>query len=181
MKTVNIKGKEYVEVSERIKYFRGEDAFAGFSLLSEIVEVTDKRVLMRAWIENEKGETVATGHAYETSDSSFINKTSYIENCETSAWGRALANFGIGIDAGVASAHEVANAVNNQSPAGTAKVQSYAESKQDDDKEWLNDITELVSWAKERMMSGDDAVKKAREKYKVSNKTADEIRSALNA
>ena len=32
---------------------------------------------------------VATGHAYEKEGSSFINKTSYIENCETSAIGRA--------------------------------------------------------------------------------------------
>jgi hypothetical protein len=42
---------------------------------------------------------------------SFINKTSFVEVCETSAWGRALANFGIGIDSQVASANEVANAI----------------------------------------------------------------------
>ena len=42
---------------------------------------------------------------------SFINKTSFVEVCETSAWGRALANFGIGIDSQVASANEVVNAI----------------------------------------------------------------------
>ena len=44
----------------------------------------------------------------------YINETSYVENCETSAWGRALGNFGIGIDTSVASADEVVNATNSQ-------------------------------------------------------------------
>ena len=57
---------------------------------------------------------VATGNAYEKEASTFINKTSYIENCETSAIGRALGVYGIGIDASLASAEEVVNAVNNQ-------------------------------------------------------------------
>ena len=61
-----------------------------------------------------EGVLVATGHAYEKEASSFINKTSYIENCETSAIGRALGVYGIGIDASLASAEEVVNAVNNQ-------------------------------------------------------------------
>jgi hypothetical protein len=60
------------------------------------------------------GYAVSTGLAYEDKDSSFINKTSYIENCETSAIGRALGNFGIGIDTSVASADEVKTAIANQ-------------------------------------------------------------------
>jgi hypothetical protein len=57
---------------------------------------------------------LGTGHAYEKESSSFINKTSYIENCETSAVGRALAMAGFGIDTSIASAEEVGNAINNQ-------------------------------------------------------------------
>ena len=57
---------------------------------------------------------LATGTAYEKENSSFINKTSYIENCETSAVGRALGMAGFGIDVSVASAEEVQNAINNQ-------------------------------------------------------------------
>ena len=58
---------------------------------------------------------MSTGIAYEVEGSSFINKTSFIENCETSAIGRALGNLGIGIDTSVASYEEVANAVKQQS------------------------------------------------------------------
>ena len=96
MKTVNIKGKNYVEVNERLKYFR--EHFKGYSLLSEIVELTDERIVIKARILSPDLIEVANGLAYELAGSSFINKTSYIENCETSAWGSALANFGIGLD-----------------------------------------------------------------------------------
>jgi hypothetical protein len=57
---------------------------------------------------------LATGTAYEKENSTFINKTSYIENCETSAIGRALGIAGFGIDTSVASAEEVQNAIANQ-------------------------------------------------------------------
>jgi hypothetical protein len=43
-----------------------------------------------------------------------INKTSYIENCETSAWGRALGNLGYGIQTSIASAEEVEMAIAKQ-------------------------------------------------------------------
>lgn len=57
---------------------------------------------------------LGTGTAYEKENSSFINKTSYIENCETSAVGRALGMAGFGIDTSVASAEEVENAMQQQ-------------------------------------------------------------------
>lgn len=112
MKTVNIKGKEYVEVNERVKYFR--ENFKGWSLESELLSNEDGVCVFKATIKDENGTIKATGHAYERESSSFINKTSYIENCETSAWGRALGNLGIGIDTSIASGDEVVNAINNQ-------------------------------------------------------------------
>ena len=112
LKTVNIKGKFYVEVNERLIYFRNN--FPNFSLTSEVLEKTDKSILILATITNEEGRVIATGMAEEEKGSTFINKTSYVENCETSAWGRAIANFGIGLETSVASADEVKNAVANQ-------------------------------------------------------------------
>ena len=112
LKTVNIKGKQYVTVNERLKYFR--EKFTGYSLTSEITHINENGVIIRASLKNDDGVEVASGYAHENQDSSFINKTSFIENCETSAWGRALGNFGVGVDQSVASADEVANAVKNQ-------------------------------------------------------------------
>ncbi len=128
MKTVSIKGKQYVEVNERLKYFRQN--FKGYSLLSSIIDLTDEKVVMKATITSPEGFEVANGTAYELAGSSFINKTSYIENCETSAFGRALANFGIGLDNSVASADEVSQAIELQDMEKTALLQiSQAKSK----------------------------------------------------
>jgi hypothetical protein len=112
MKTVDIKGKAYVEVNERIKYFR--ENYKGWSLESDLLSLDNGVCVIKATIRDENGVVKANGLAYEKENSTFINKTSYIENCETSAWGRALGNLGIGIDTAIASAEEVINAVNNQ-------------------------------------------------------------------
>lgn len=112
MKTIDIKGKPYVEVNERIKYFR--EHFKGWALISELISNENGVCIFKASVIDENGVVKATGYAYEKENSTFINKTSYIENCETSAWGRALGNLGIGIDISIASYEEVANAIENQ-------------------------------------------------------------------
>ena len=112
MKTIKIKGKDYIEVNERIKFFR--ENFPDYSLTSEVIEKTPESILIKATIKNQDGVVVATGMAEEIKRTTYINETSYVENCETSAWGRALGNFGIGIDTSVASADEVVNATNSQ-------------------------------------------------------------------
>lgn len=107
MQTISIKGKSYVTVNERLKYFR--ENFKGYAIITELVEVNDRTALIRAVVKNDKGEIVATGTSFERADNkkSMVNSTSHVENCETSAWGRALGNFGIGIDTSVASADEI--------------------------------------------------------------------------
>lgn len=117
LKTVNIKGKEYVEVNERLKFFRKN--YPKHSLTSEVIEKTDDSILIQASITDENGKVLASGLAEEVKGSTFINKTSYVENAETSAWGRCLGNFGIGIDSSVASFEEVANAVTQQKETPT--------------------------------------------------------------
>jgi hypothetical protein len=111
MKSVDIKGKQYIMVNERIKEFRKQHPNG--QILTQVMANADGQVMFQAKVIVE-GVLVATGHAYEKEASTFINKTSYIENCETSAIGRALGVYGIGIDASLASAEEVVNAVNNQ-------------------------------------------------------------------
>lgn len=122
LKTVNIKGKEYVEVNERVKYFIRSGNYDGWSIETELLSNCDGVCVFKALIKDEDGRTMATGHAYEKETSSFINKTSYIENCETSAVGRALGFLGIGIDTSIASSDEVVNAMNNQGSKASQKV-----------------------------------------------------------
>ena len=114
LKTVRIRDKEYVEVNERLKAFRTLPEYKGYSLESDVIALENGVITIKATIKDADGRIIATGLAQEKESSSFINKTSFVENCETSAWGRALGNLGIGIDTSVASAEEVENAINNQ-------------------------------------------------------------------
>lgn len=104
--------KEYAEVNQRIKAFRM--LVPDGSIETELVSLVDGMCVFRAVAKDETGKILGTGTAYEKEGSSFINSTSYIENCETSAVGRALAMCGIGIDLSIASYEEVANAKLNQ-------------------------------------------------------------------
>lgn len=115
MKTVNIKGKEYVEVNERVKYFRTSKEYEGWSIETKLLKFSEGVCVVKATVLNAEGRKMAEGLAYEREDSTFINKTSYLENCETSAVGRALGFLGIGIDTSIASSDEVQNAMTNQS------------------------------------------------------------------
>jgi uncharacterized protein (DUF3820 family) len=112
IKTIDIKGKEYSEVNQRIKAFRM--VYPQGTIETEMLSNENGVCIFKAVVSDEDGNLLGTGTAYEKEDSSFINKTSYIENCETSAVGRALGMCGFGIDVSVASAEEVQNAINNQ-------------------------------------------------------------------
>jgi len=112
LSTMDIKGKAYVLVNERIKAFRM--LYPDGIIETELLNDTDGRCVFKAIIRKPDGDILGTGHAYEVEAASYINKTSYIENCETSAVGRALAMCGIGIDTSVASYEEVDMAIKKQ-------------------------------------------------------------------
>lgn len=112
IKTTDIKGKEYAEVNQRIKAYRM--VYPNGTIRTKLAKLENGICVFMAEVTNNDGEVIATGTAYEKENSTFINKTSYIENCETSAVGRALGMAGFGIDTSVASAEEVANAIENQ-------------------------------------------------------------------
>ena len=116
IKTTDIKGKEYAEVNQRIKAFRMvyPTGFIENEMMSNEKGVCVFKSTVGYYDTTGERKVLGVGTAYEEEDSSFINKTSYIENCETSACGRALGMCGFGIDTSVASAEEVQNAINNQ-------------------------------------------------------------------
>ena len=113
---MNIKGKEYAPVNERVKAFRM--VFPGGLIKTELVKYDKELIVIKAQIFSDlvdetsgpNGYLLATGYAEEVRGSSNINRTSALENCETSAVGRALGFAGFGIDTSVASYEEVENA-----------------------------------------------------------------------
>ena len=115
IKTTDIKGKDYAEVNQRIKAFRM--VYPNGFILNEMTSNDNGVCIFKSSVGYyDDGEQIVlgTGTAYEKENSTFINKTSYIENCETSAVGRALGMAGFGIDTSIASAEEVVNAIANQ-------------------------------------------------------------------
>ena len=108
--TVNIKGKKYSKVNERNKHLLQYFPEARFN--EEILFHDADRVIVKT--ELYIGDVIySVGTAEEFRNSSFINKTSALENCSSSALGRCLAAFGLS-GSEYASAEELVNALNNQ-------------------------------------------------------------------
>lgn len=126
---VNIHGKQYKTVALRVTEFRELCKIdAGWGIETQLHHFDERSVIIRAIITDADGRIIGTGHGEEVRGSSNINKTSALENAETSAIGRALAACGF---AGTeyASADEVANAISQQNapPTGapTDKQKKY--------------------------------------------------------
>tara|TARA_Y100001938_G_C8075506_1_gene425821 strand:- start:1315 stop:1941 length:627 start_codon:yes stop_codon:yes gene_type:complete len=108
---VDIKGKPYRTVAERTELFHKEHKGEVKSITTEILINDENIVLMKTTIK--VGDNLYEGHAQEKYGEGFINKTSAIENCETSAIGRALSSAGF-VGEEFASANEVQNAIHHQ-------------------------------------------------------------------
>ena len=131
IQTTDIKGKEYAEVNQRVKAFRM--VYPNGAITTEILFLADGVATMKATAYDETGRVLGCGHAREKEASSYINKTSYIENCETSAVGRALGMCGFGVDTSICSAEELQNALANQGQnKGQSKGQNQGRGKQTD-------------------------------------------------
>lgn len=119
----NVRGKNYAEVAQRVQAFR--NLIPGGYITTDIIRMDEGIVYMKAecgYYENGQRVMLATGMAFERQDASNINKTSYIENCETSAIGRALGFMGLGSEKSIASAEEVSNAIATQEAIEAGKI-----------------------------------------------------------
>lgn len=176
IKTTDIKGKDYAEVNQRIKAYRM--VYPTGSIIPEMLKCENGMCVFKATVSDEGGNIIGVGHAYEKENSTFINKTSYIENCETSAVGRALGMAGFGIDTSVASAEEVANAIENQKNNKSEKNKktkadeiNYKQALLDELKKNSIDVSEYV---KEHHLSAKTTQKEAK-------KLLDELQTVANA
>lgn len=120
MKTISVKGKDYVPVSERLKYLANNCIY---SINTDYQYFPEQKMwVVKATLSITNGNQVLTftGLAQEVESSNYkdVNHTSALENAETSAVGRACAMAGIGIDGGIASADEVVKAINRVDEVG---------------------------------------------------------------
>ena len=103
---MNIKGKDYAPVSERVRAFRC--IYPNGAITTQIISQSETDVTIKASVYDERGAVIATGHATENKNASNINRNgAMLENAETSAVGRALGFLGIGTKNGIATAEEV--------------------------------------------------------------------------
>ena len=116
---------EYITVHERIEKFYAK--FPQGRILTSIVEHNEETgfILMRAEVFREPDDALpaATGHAYELRSAGHVQAGSYVEVCETSSVGRALALLGFEVRRGVASREEVIRGARKQQAAVAAPQQ----------------------------------------------------------
>ena len=126
MKKIKIHGKDYVMVKDRIIFFN--ENYPNGCIITESKATTDSFIFKAKVIPDaENINRYFTGHAEEIIGSSQINKTSALENCETSAIGRALGCMGIGVEDSFASANEVQNAIHQQQNSFYVKTDNHLE------------------------------------------------------
>lgn len=111
LKRTNIKGRDYIEVNQRILAFW--ELYPDGRIITEKLNDDGNRCDFIARVYS-NGDLLSTGHAFEFQGAGMVNKTSYVENAETSAVGRALGILGIGITESIASADEVQSAIEHQ-------------------------------------------------------------------
>ena len=177
LKTVDIKGKPYIEVNKRVIAFRELEPNGAIS--TEIVNFENGVVTMKATVTSESGQVLATGYAQEKETSSYINKTSFIENCETSAVGRALGFCGIGVDSSIASAEEVANAIHQQEQKTQPQGKSKPSARQSAPKAPAKPIEKQkpLTFRDKVMIAGEEkglSPKQLAEKYGLSKDTTEQ-------
>ena len=114
--------EDYVPVAERLERFyeRYPDGRITTAIVQHDLETGF--VLMRAEVfrSPDDAQPAATGHAFEVRGESYVNKTSYIENAETSSVGRALAMLGFEVKRGIASREELQKTARMQPGAPAA-------------------------------------------------------------
>tara|TARA_R100000231_G_scaffold95328_1_gene71502 strand:- start:10 stop:552 length:543 start_codon:yes stop_codon:yes gene_type:complete len=139
MKTIQIKGRKYTPVNERLKSFRASKKMIEIndqiiSIEDRVITCNDKEIIMECTIKTPNGRVISRAHAHEYRDNSNINKTSFLENCSTSALGRALGYLGIGVDDSFASVDEMINALQNQD-----LIQEVKPDVETQNKKWLTE------------------------------------------
>lgn len=154
--TVNIKGKEYVTVAERLLYLSENEVHEIITTPTFYPESQMWVVKAELILHREGGHFKFTGHAQEIIGDGYINKTSALENAETSAVGRACAMAGIGIIESIASVDEIHKAQARETYQPESDGRNWMSAKQ---------LEQLI----QRVVRGGeiDLIERARQTFKI--------------
>lgn len=164
---------EYIEVADRIPLFWQEHPDGG--IVTEIVRIEGAEVIVMATLYRSKGDVLATGIAREVEGKSPVNRTSHVENAETSAIGRALANAGFTGSAKRASRQEMEKVQRQQADHDELLRYISAEGKKVADEVTL-DVGDKQVPLKEYVRKNWNAIK---ERHALARHVADAIEGAL--
>lgn len=140
--TIDIKGKKYATVDSRVEFFREKFPTWSLETTYPILDMEHGVCVCRVVVRDESGKIVADGfaHEWQSKPGSMVNKTSYIENAQTSAVGRALGFMGIGINGvGIASADEVQTAIAHQDANDPAPLIDDTVPEFNDPDNWMSE------------------------------------------
>jgi hypothetical protein len=126
---------DYEPVEVRLEKFIKD--YPAFRIATELEVVEKDRYIVKAYLFKDVGDGVAwaTGYAEETVSQRGVNQTSALENCETSAIGRALANAGYAPKGKRPSREEMTKVVAKKEPKPPVQ-----EVKADDQDYWTTPV-----------------------------------------
>jgi len=151
MQTVKIQGKDYVEVKERIIYL-SEKYPMSYSITTKVrYYAAEKMWVVKAILK--VNDQTFTGHAQEIIGDGYINKTSALENAETSAVGRACAMAGIGVIGSIASADEIVKSQNRHAYLDVKEAAKKTDTNNSKDSEKYLKNTFLAELEKRGMLA----------------------------
>ena len=172
---MNLHGKEYTEVKDRIKTFLTD--FPTGSIRTEVQWNNEdfSKVCVKAYVFPDiiaRTEFFTTGLAYEerVSKANDVNETSWVENCETSAIGRALANMNIGVTTNRPSAEEMKKVEKMGGAVGSngigEEIIGFGKHK---GTKWVDLPTEYLDWLVKNKDTADAVRQKAEAALKFSD------------
>lgn len=151
MQTVKIQGKDYVEVKERIIYL-SEKYPMSYSITTKVrYYAAEKMWVVKAILK--VNDQTFTGHAQEIIGDGYINKTSALENAETSAVGRACAMAGIGVIGSIASADKIVKSQNRHAYLDVKEAAKKTDTNNSKDSEKYLKNTFLAELEKRGMLA----------------------------
>ena len=165
-KAIDIKGKKYVLVSDRVLYFN--ENYPNWSIQTTR-ESVDWMEIVKAFVvpDVDNPSRMFTGYSQAKRWDWFINKTSALENAETSAVGRALAMMWIWVIDSIASVDEINKAEN------TAKTQTKKPTYQSRFQKAMSN-TEFMK----QCLDQNDFINKIKDKYEIDEFQESQLRTA---